>query len=104
MPLDGMAIFGDKDAVTVSKPGEAEGRRKHVYADSMLFEEMRMQVQNERSSLKDQLQTKMLSSDLTAEEKNAAYDANGGTHKTYICRNVDGNSNKSTWLSGSIRS
>ena len=41
----------------------------------MVFEEMRMQVQNERSSLKDQLTTKMFSSDLTAEEKSAAYDA-----------------------------
>ena len=74
MPLDGMAIFGEKDAVTVSKPGEAEGETKTVYADSMLFEEMRMQVQNERSSLMSQLQTKMLSSDLTAEQRSAAYD------------------------------
>ncbi|MCM3710923.1 SpoIIIAH-like family protein [Sporosarcina luteola] len=74
MSLDGMAIFGDKDAVTVSKPGDAEGETKTVYADSMLFEEMRMQVQNERSSLKDQLQSKVISSDTTAEEKSAAYD------------------------------
>lgn len=69
MQLDGMAIFGDKDAVTVSKPGDTEAETKTVYADSMVFEEMRMQVQNERSSLKDQLATKLLSSDLTAEEK-----------------------------------
>ncbi len=75
MTLDGMAIFGDKDAVTVSNPGDAKVETKTVYADSMVFEEMRMQVQNERSSLKDQLTTKMLSADLTAEEKSAAYDA-----------------------------
>ncbi|WP_432358650.1 SpoIIIAH-like family protein [Sporosarcina sp. UB5] len=74
MDLDGMAIFGDNDAVTVSKPGEAEGETKTVYADSMLFEEMRMEVQNERSHLKAQLTDKMLSADLTAEERSAAYD------------------------------
>ncbi|MFC5603517.1 SpoIIIAH-like family protein [Sporosarcina koreensis] len=73
MSLDGMAIFGDNDAVTVSKPGN-EGETKTVYADSMLFEEMRMQVLNERSSLKDQLLTKVQSPDTTAEEKSAAYD------------------------------
>ena len=28
MSLDGMAIFGDKDAVTVSKPGDAEVETK----------------------------------------------------------------------------
>ncbi|MCG7345164.1 SpoIIIAH-like family protein [Sporosarcina sp. ACRSL] len=74
MSLDGMAIFGDNDAVTVSTPGETESKTKTVYADSMLFEEMRMQVQNERSTLKDQLTSKVLSPDTTAEEKSAAYD------------------------------
>lgn len=74
MDLDGMAIFGDNDAVTVSTPGETEGETKTVYADSMLFEEMRMQVLNERSSLKDQLLSKVQSPDTTAEEKSAAYD------------------------------
>ncbi|MGN7387801.1 SpoIIIAH-like family protein [Sporosarcina sp. SAFN-015] len=74
MDLDGMAIFGDNDAVTVSTPGETEGEIKTVYADSMLFEEMRMQVLNERSSLKDQLLSKVQSPDTTAEEKSAAYD------------------------------
>lgn len=74
MSLDGMAIFGDKDAVTVSKPGDVEGETKTVYADSMLFEEMRMKVLDERSTLKDQLLSKVQSPDTTAEEKSAAYD------------------------------
>lgn len=74
MSLDGMAIFGDNEEVTVSKPGDNKGETRTVYADSMVFEELRMEVQNERSNLKDQLTSKMLSSDLTAEEKSAAYD------------------------------
>lgn len=74
MSLDGMAIFGDNDAVTVSKTGDVEGETKTVYADSMLFEEMRMKVMNERSALKDQLLSKVESPDTTAEEKSAAYD------------------------------
>lgn len=74
MDLDGMAIFGDKDKITVTNPGDDDTTKKPVYADSMLLEEMRMQVQNERSNLKDQLTSKMLSSDMTAEEKSAAYD------------------------------
>lgn len=74
MTLDGMAIFGDKDAVTVSTTGDAEGETKTVYADSMAFEELRMEVRNERSSLQDQLLSKVQSPDTTAEEKSAAYD------------------------------
>lgn len=74
MNLDGMAIFGDNDAVTVSNPVDDGADTKPVYADSMMLEELRMQVQNERSDLKEQLRTKMLSADLTAEEKSAAYD------------------------------
>lgn len=74
MDLDAMAIFGDADKVTVSKPGDADSAKKPVYADSMLLEEMRMTVQNERSNLKSQLTDKMTSADSTAEEKSAAYD------------------------------
>ncbi|WP_339250502.1 SpoIIIAH-like family protein [Sporosarcina sp. FSL W8-0480] len=71
MDLDAMAIFGDNDVVTNSKPDEVI---KPVYADSMRFEEMRMAVMHERSSLKEQLTNQMLSSDLSAEEKIAAYE------------------------------
>ncbi|GEN84217.1 hypothetical protein SLU01_25290 [Sporosarcina luteola] len=74
MSLDGMAIFGDNDAVTVSSPVEGEADTKPVYADSMQLEELRMQVQNERSDLKEQLRIKLSSADMTAEEKSAAYD------------------------------
>lgn len=74
MELDGMAIFGEPDKLTVTKQGDADSEKQTVYADSMKFEEMRMEVQNERSNLKGQLTTKILSADLTAEEKNAAYD------------------------------
>ena len=73
MDLDGMAIFGEADKMTVTKTGDTDSVKKPVYADSMKLEEMRMEVKNERSNLKDQLTTKMLSSDLTAEEQNDAY-------------------------------
>ncbi|MDN4607785.1 SpoIIIAH-like family protein [Sporosarcina highlanderae] len=73
MDLDAMAIFGDNDKGTVSKP-DTESATKPVYADSMLFEEMRMTAMHERSSLKDQLTSKMLSADLSAEDKIAAYE------------------------------
>lgn len=73
MELDGMAIFGEADNMTVTKPEDPDTAKKPVYADSMKLEEMRMEVKNERSNLKDQLTSKMLSADLTAEEQNEAY-------------------------------
>ncbi|MDW0117317.1 SpoIIIAH-like family protein [Sporosarcina thermotolerans] len=73
MDLDAMAIFGDNDKVTVSKP-DVESAIKPVYADAMQFEEMRMNLMNERSTEKALLTTKMLDSALSAEDKIAAYE------------------------------
>ncbi|MCG3089039.1 SpoIIIAH-like family protein [Sporosarcina cyprini] len=74
MQFDGLAIFGDKDsdAITLTNTKDAT---KPVFAESVLFEEMRMQVLDERSKLKEQLEAKTLSSDYTVEEKNEAFNA-----------------------------
>ncbi|MBB4825690.1 stage III sporulation protein AH [Sporosarcina luteola] len=74
MPFDGLAIFGEKnsDAITLtSTPDET----KPVFAESVLFEEMRMQVQDERSKLREQLTVKASSADYSIEEKNEAFNA-----------------------------
>ncbi|BDH62069.1 stage III sporulation protein AH [Lysinibacillus sp. PLM2] len=41
--------------------------------ESYLFDEMRMEISNERSQLRDQLTQKMASAEYTAEEKNEAF-------------------------------
>ncbi|MEK3934260.1 SpoIIIAH-like family protein [Sporosarcina sp. FSL W7-1349] len=75
MPFDGMAIF-TKETTDATKLTEetAADETKPVFAELVLFEEMRMEVRNERSKMHEQLETKMTSSDFTAEEKNSAYD------------------------------
>ena len=74
MPFDGLAIFSDEaiDQMTVDEGAKDESVTP-VYAQSALFEEMRMEVTNERSQLREQLTTKMTSSEMTADEINAAY-------------------------------
>lgn len=75
MPFDGINIFKDSpESIQLTENvGEAD-KTTPVFAESYLFEEMRMQVRDERSKLKEQLTAKVLSSDRTPEEKNLAYD------------------------------
>lgn len=74
MPFDGIAIF-TKETTDATKLTEETGdETKPVFAELVLFEEMRMEVRNERSKLHEQLESKMTSSDSTAEEKNLAYE------------------------------
>lgn len=75
MPFDGIAIFSD-EAPNTTLIGKTDDKAKTqpVFADAYLFEDMRMEVSNERSQLKEQLTTKVSSADYTAEEKDAAYE------------------------------
>src|SRR6185312_2614093 len=75
MPFDGINIFKDspESVKLTEKVGDSE-KTTPVFAESTLFEEMRMEVRSERSKLKEQLVTKMYSSDYTSDEKNVAFD------------------------------
>ena len=59
MNFDGINIFKDSpESIQLTENvGEADNT-KPVFAESILFEEMRMQVRNERSQLKEQLTIK----------------------------------------------
>ncbi|WP_102691387.1 SpoIIIAH-like family protein [Rummeliibacillus pycnus] len=75
-PFNGLAIFSDnalKDT-KISDIASKTGKTTPVTTESHLFEEMRMELQNERSQLKDTLTKKIASSQYTAEEKNEAFD------------------------------
>lgn len=69
MAFDGLALFSNDD-VTVedTSPNEVP-----VLAQSSLFEEMRMEVQNERSQIREQLESQIASNELSADEVNEAY-------------------------------
>ncbi|MFJ7732259.1 SpoIIIAH-like family protein [Lysinibacillus sp. NPDC097231] len=77
--FNGLTIFTDdtlkQTAVTGVTDQEAtkEGVTKEVSSPSHLFEEMRMQVSDERSQLRQQLTQKIASQEYSADEKNTAY-------------------------------
>lgn len=70
MPLDGIAIFGDEPSTTISSD---ESKKQPVFAESYLFEEMRMEIRNERSQLQEQLSSKLTNAS-NSEEMNETYD------------------------------
>ncbi|MGX9135229.1 SpoIIIAH-like family protein [Rummeliibacillus sp. JY-2-4R] len=72
-PFNGLAIFSD-NALKDTKISDISNKTTTVNTESHLFEEMRMELQNERSQLKDTLTQKIASSQYTAEEKNQAFD------------------------------
>jgi len=71
MTFDGLALFTDNDQVQVeeSDPENAVP----VLAQSSLFEEMRMEVSNQRSQIREQLESQIATNELSAEEINEAY-------------------------------
>ncbi|MFF2175507.1 SpoIIIAH-like family protein [Lysinibacillus sp. NPDC058147] len=77
--FNGLTIFTDdslqQTAVTgvTDQQASKEGETKEVSSPSHLFEEMRMQVSDERSQLRQQLTQKIGSKDYTAEQKSEAY-------------------------------
>lgn len=76
MPFDGITIFGDKetiDSIALNEKPAGTGQQSPVFAESYLFQDLRMEVNNARSLLKEQLETKMKSADFTVAEKNEAY-------------------------------
>nr|WP_225941889.1 SpoIIIAH-like family protein [Sporosarcina limicola] len=74
MSFDGISIF-TKETTDIAKLTEGmddSNKKMPVFAETVLFEEMRMEVRNERSKLNDQLRTKIGSAEYTVTEKNEA--------------------------------
>lgn len=73
MPFDGISIFGDaSDSVDMAEKVGGDDKQP-VFAESYLFEDMRMQVRNERSQIQDQL-TSQLNAAEDSEAKNEVFD------------------------------
>ncbi|MFJ7666107.1 SpoIIIAH-like family protein [Lysinibacillus sp. NPDC097195] len=85
--FNGLTIFTDdtlqQTAITGVTDQEATNKdaTQEVLSPSHLFEEMRMQVDDERSQLREQLTQKIGSEEYTAEEKNEAYNEIDGLIK-----------------------
>lgn len=73
LPFDGITKFGDDKIPTSVTDAEGDATQKSVFAESYLFEEMRMEIRNERSQLQEQL-TKKINDAESTEEMNEAYD------------------------------
>ena len=75
MTFDGITLFKEsKDAPYTNGETNDTDKTAPVFAEQYVFEEMRMEVRDERSKLAEQLTTKVGSPDYTADEKNEAYD------------------------------
>ena len=74
MPFDGLQLFTDKGSLQLTEDIGDTDKTTPVFADSYVFEEMRMEVRNQRSQLEEQLKTKVSSSEYTAVEKSGALD------------------------------
>ncbi|EON72079.1 SpoIIIAH-like family protein [Lysinibacillus sphaericus] len=85
--FNGLTIFSDdtlqQTAITGVTDQEASKQdvTTEVSSPSHLFEEMRMQVSDERSQLRQQLTQKIASEEYTAEEKNKAFNEIDGIIK-----------------------
>ncbi|MBK3494031.1 SpoIIIAH-like family protein [Viridibacillus sp. YIM B01967] len=82
-PFNGLAIFSDdtlKDTA-IDDIAKSTGKKTTVTAQSDLFEEMRMELLNERSQLRKTLTQKVASEQYTAEEKNEAFNEMDGIIK-----------------------
>lgn len=72
-PFDGIALFSDKTLDEVGLVETSSTNEESILSKSNEFEEMRMEVIDKRSQLRDQLATRAGSNDFTAEEKNEAF-------------------------------
>ncbi|WP_042473721.1 SpoIIIAH-like family protein [Bacillus ndiopicus] len=70
--LNLMAIFSDSTMQETTLTGLQE-ETKAVQSESYMFEQMRMEVDHERSQLREQYTQKIASDQYSAEEKNEAY-------------------------------
>lgn len=74
MNFDGISIFGNaSDQAKITEKVGGDDKQQPVFAESYLFEDMRMEVRNERSQLQDQLTTKLNAAE-DSKEMNAAFD------------------------------
>ena len=71
--VDLMTIFTDDTLQETTLTGVDDEEITATTSESYLFDELRMEVSNERSQLRDQLTQKIASDQYTAEEKNEAF-------------------------------
>jgi len=71
--VDLTTIFTDDTLQETTLTGVNEEELTTTSSESYLFDEMRMEVSNERDQLRTQLTDKIASKDFTAEEKSEAY-------------------------------
>lgn len=71
--VDLTTIFTDDTLQETTLTGVSEEEVTTTTSESYLFDEMRMEVSNERDQLRTQLTDKIASDDVTAEEKSEAY-------------------------------
>lgn len=69
-----LTIFGDDTLNEAEILGVNQETTKTVNSESDLFQELRLELGNKRSQLREQLELKMASTEYTAEQKSAAYD------------------------------
>ena len=72
-PFDGIALFSDGTIDGVGLVETSSTNEESFVSQSNAFEEMRMEVTEKRSQLRDQLTTKVGSNEFTAEQKDEAY-------------------------------
>lgn len=72
-PFDGIALFSNDTLDDVGLVETSSTNDQSYASSSNAFEEMRMEVIDKRSQLRDQLTTQVANNDFTAEQKNEVY-------------------------------
>lgn len=72
-PFDGIALFSNDTLDGVELVETSSSNEESFMSSSNAFEEMRMEVQEKRSQLRTQLETKVGSNEFTAEQKDEAF-------------------------------
>ncbi|MBD7943912.1 MULTISPECIES: SpoIIIAH-like family protein [Psychrobacillus] len=72
-PFDGIALFSNDSVEDVKLVETASTNEESFVSHSNAYEELRMEVQEKRSQLHEQLESKVASTEFTAEQKNEAY-------------------------------
>jgi stage III sporulation protein AH len=72
-PFDGISLFSGDTLKDVDLVETSSTNEQSFASSSNAYEEMRMEVQDKRSKLTEQLTKKVGNNDFTAEEKDAAY-------------------------------
>lgn len=72
-PFDGIALFSNDTLEDVKLVETSSTNEESFVSNSNAFEEMRMEVQQKRSQLRETLTTKVGSNEFTAEQKDEAF-------------------------------